>query len=119
MDTIELTYHEGKDGMLYPNITVEPDTGRTLGKFGIMAADYLKENYYSRYRSLIRFGRLTEVLSKVEEEANQLLEQIMEKYLKSHKPKDSASTMEMWEIREQGQRMAEEIVLHQIVNKYH
>ena len=63
--------------------TGEPDTGRTLGKFGIMAADYLKENYYSRYRSLIRFGRLTEVLSKVEEEANRLLEQIMEKYLKS------------------------------------
>ena len=84
-----------------------------------MAAEYLKENYYSRYRSLFRFWRLTEVLSKVEEEANQLLEQIMEKYLKSHKPKDPASTMEMWEIREQGQRMAEVFVLHQIVNKYH
>ena len=32
MDTIELTYHEGKDGMLYPNITAEPDTGRTSSR---------------------------------------------------------------------------------------
>ena len=45
-------------------------------------------------------------------------ESLVENYLKGHKPKDPNSTMEIWEIREQGQRMAEEIVLNEIVNCY-
>ncbi|MDD3139092.1 MAG: TnpV protein [Lachnospiraceae bacterium] len=116
-----ITYKE-VDGLLYPNLVVEENQEvnlTNLGKYGIMAMNYLKENQKSRYNSLYRFGKLAEKMAEVEEEANQLLDQLMENYLSKHKPQDPSSTMEMWKIREQAKMEAEEIVLHQIVYKFH
>ena len=117
--SVELTYREAEDGLLYPNIVMEEENLSKLGKYGLIAMDYLKENHPERYRSLKRFGRLTEVLSPVNEEAYQMIDTMMEKYLETHKPKNPADTMEMWQIRQQGMMQAEEIVLHDLVNKYH
>ena len=117
--SVALTYHMEADGMMYPNIQMEEENLSKLGKYGLMAMDYLKENHPERYRSLRRFGRLTEVLSPVNEEAYQMMDSIMTNYLKSHRPKNPADTMEMWKIRSQGQMQAEEIVLHDLVNRYH
>ena len=117
--SIALTYSEGQAGMLYPNIIMEKENLSKLGKYGMMAMDYLKENHYQRYRSLKRFGRLTEVLSPVNEEAYRMIDMMMENYLKSHKPENPADTMEMWKIRQQGMMQAEEIVIAEVVNKYH
>ncbi|MGC6173962.1 TnpV protein [Lacrimispora sp. 38-1] len=116
-----LTYKE-VEGLLIPNITVPQNQEvnlTNLGKYGIMAMSYLKENEKSRYNSLYRFGKLAEKMMEVEEEANQLLDQLMERYLSKHKPQDLNSTMEMWKIREQAKMEAEEIVLQQIVYKFH
>ena len=66
--------------------------------------DYLKDNDYERYRSLERTDRLVEVLKPVNEEAHQMVDQMMEKYLKNHKSNDPTSTMEIWNIREHGLR---------------
>ena len=88
-------------------------------EYGMLAMEYLKENHKTRYQSLLRFGRLTEKLKEVEEEANQMLDHLMQSYLKNHPPKDRHSTMEMWKIRQQGMMMAEEIVMKEIVNQYH
>ena len=44
---------------------------------------------------------------------------IMNKYLTSHKPKDSNSTMEMWKLREQAKQLAEEVIYGEIVYQYH
>ncbi|MGN0154647.1 MAG: TnpV protein [Lachnospiraceae bacterium] len=118
MVELALEYHE-ENGILYPNIEMEQEDLSSLNKYGLIAMDYLKENHYERYRSLVRFGRLVEVLKPVQEEAQRMIDQLMEKYLAKHKPKNPNSTMEMWQIREQGLRQAEEIVLHQIVNQYH
>ena len=113
--TIELSYTVAEDGILYPNISFETENLAELGKYGLMAMDYLKDNYYERYRSLERIGRLVEVLKPVNEEAHQMVDKMMEKYLQTHKPNDPTSTMEMWKIREQGLMQAEEM----IVNTYH
>ena len=56
---------------------------------------------------------------EVNEEVYELLEGIMNQYLAKHKPQNSASTMEMWRLREQAKQMAEEVVLSDIVRKYH
>jgi hypothetical protein len=40
-------------------------------------------------------------------------------YLAKHKPQNSASTVEMWKLREQAKQMAEEVVLSDIVRQYH
>ena len=119
MAALELSYHEEMDGMWYPNLTVVETEQPTLGKYGIMAMEYLKENHYPRYRLLVRLGRLHEKMKDVEEEANRMQEQLMEQYLKKHKPDNPHSTMEMWKIREQGIEMAEEIVINEIINRYH
>ena len=116
---IELSYTMAEDGMLYPNISFETENLAELGKYGLMAMDYLKDNYNERYRSLERTGRLVQVLKLVNEEAHQMVDRMMEKYLQTHMPSDPASTMEMWKIREQGLMQAEEIVVHEIVNIYH
>ena len=116
---IELSYTMAEDGILYPNISFETENIAELGKYGLMVMDYLKDNYYERYRSLERIGRLVEVLKPVNEEAHQMVDWMMEKYLKNHKPNDPKSTMEMWKIREQGLMQAEEIVIDEIINRYH
>ncbi|HKM35374.1 MAG TPA: TnpV protein [Lachnospiraceae bacterium] len=90
-----------------------------LGKYGRMAMNYLKENERSRYNSLYRFGKLDEKMHQVEVEANELLDQLMEQYLLKHRPENPSSTMEMWKLREQAKMQAEEVVLHQIVMKFH
>lgn len=146
--TIELEYKMAEDGMLYPNISFESENLADLGKYGLMAMDYLKDNYYDRYRSLERSGRLVEILKPVNEEAHQMVVQMMEKYLKKrvknlrctqvcksryftnentetqvdvqmNKPSNPVSTMEMWKKRGQGLMQAEEIVVNEIVNTYH
>lgn len=117
---LAISYHEGEDGMLYPDIKAagQTETG-TLGKFGIMAREYLEENYPQRYQSLIRFGNLYMKLKEVEEEANRMLEILMAKYLEKHKLENLNSTMEMFRIRKQGMMEAEEIIRHDIINQFH
>ncbi|MCI8748275.1 MAG: TnpV protein [Lachnospiraceae bacterium] len=116
---MEITYHEGADGMMYPDIKAEEMEMLPLGKYGIMAMEYMEENHNRRYRSLLRTGRLMEKMKETEEEAGKLLEQITESYLETHRPADPHSSMEIWKIREQGMRMAEEIVLDEVIHRYH
>lgn len=47
----------------------------------------------------------------MDEEANQLLDTLMESYLVKNKPEDPNFTMEMWWKREQAKLQVEEIVL--------
>ncbi|MEG2145562.1 MAG: TnpV protein [Lachnospiraceae bacterium] len=121
MAEVTLTYTE-VDGLLYPNLVLPQEEEKNLlnlGKYGMMALNYLKENEVSRYKTLYRFGKLAQKMHEVDEEANQLLDTLMESYLKRNKPVDPNSTMEMWKIREQAKMQAEEIVLNQIVMRFH
>ena len=97
---------------------VNKGKGRNIG-VDITLEQYLKENERNRYNTLYRLGRLGEKMNEVDEEANNLLETLMRNYLKIHKPKEPSSTMEMWKIREQAKMMAEEVVLKQIVYRFH
>ena len=122
MEEMRLMYHKKADGMLYPNLKlpeIQKEDLTQVGKYGMMAAEYLKENERNRYNTLYRLGRLGEKMKEVDEEANNLLETLMRNYLKIHKPKEPSSTMEMWKKREQAKMMAEEVVLKQIVYRFH
>ena len=116
-----LTDHE-VEGLLYPDIELPENQDQELlrlGKYGRMALHYLEEMEPARYRTLYRFGILPERMKEVDTEANQLMEELQNKYLLSHKPQNPSSTMEIWKIREQAKMYAEEIVLNQIVLKFH
>lgn len=112
------TYTEVK-GVLYPNITISEKVDVWVGKYGLSWIDYMKSNYSERYKHHIRMGTLNTKAFEVNEEAYEMLEGIMNQYLVKHKPHNSASTMEMWRLREQAKRMAEEVVLNDIVRQYH
>ncbi|MBO2517044.1 MAG: TnpV protein, partial [Clostridiales bacterium] len=47
------TYTLGKDGMYYPNLAIEETDQRSIGKWGRMHREYLKEQYPSLYERLI------------------------------------------------------------------
>ncbi|WVK74196.1 TnpV protein [Roseburia sp. 831b] len=121
MAEMAISYTE-VDGLLYPNIQMpeeQTEKMKKLGKYGRMAMKYLEEMEPQRYKTLLRFGKLAEKMQEVEKEANDLLEMLMDQYLAKHKPKDPSSTMEMWKIREQAKMQAEEVVLSQVVMKFH
>lgn len=112
------TYTE-VDGVLYPNIVVSEEANVWVGKYGLLWMDYMKSNHADRYRHHIRMGTLNTKALEVNEEAYEMLEGIVNQYLVKHKPQNSASTMEMWRLREQAKQMAEEVVLRDIVRQYH
>ena len=115
------------DGILYPNMGVD---GRELfgdaevvnvdvGKYGLLWISYMKENHKDRYRHHVRMGQLYHKANEVNEESYEVLERMMEQYLKKHVLEDSHSTMVMWRIREQAKGIAEEVVYEAIMYRYH
>ena len=112
------TYTE-VDGVLYPNIVVSEEANVWVGKYGLLWMDYMKSNHADRYRHHILMGTLNTKALEVNEEAYEMLEGIVNQYLVKHKPQNSASTMEIWSLRQQAKQMAEEVVLSDIVRQYH
>ena len=124
--SIELSTYEAMggtytevNGVLYPNITISEEVDVWVGKYGLLWIDYIKSNHTDRYRHHIRMGTLNIKAFEVNEEAYEMLEGIVNQYLAKHKPQNSASTVEMWRLREQAKQMAEEVVLRDIVRQYH
>lgn len=112
------TYTE-KDGLFYPNLLAEHETEQgDVGKYGLLWISYMKENYPDRYRHHIRMGQLQSKAAEVNEEAYEMLDSISEKYLKKHKPVNSNSMMEMWNLREQAKQIAEEEVYETVVYRF-
>lgn len=120
------TYTE-VDGILYPNIGMDDKQSDVdlaiatidIGKYGHLWISYMKENHPDRYRHHIRMGQLQMKAKEVNEEAYEMMDGIVEKYLVKHKPKDAHSTIEMWKLREQAKQLAEEVIYGEIVYKYH
>ncbi len=119
-EQLEVKYEE-VDGLLYPILPVEVKTklNEQTGKYGDCWIHYMQENHFERYRSLSRFGKLQEKAIEVNEEAYKLLDQMMKTYLEKHPAQNPSSTMEMWKLREQAKRMAEEFIFQDIVYKFH
>ncbi|KXA09526.1 MULTISPECIES: TnpV protein [Bacillota] len=112
-----ITYKEGKDGLLYPEIIVsEEDTD--LGKYGTIALNYLEEKDIIKYDILLMTGELVPTLKKLNQDAENRMEIIMEELLQgSLKIENPEDTMEAWKKRVQARDIAEEIVLKELVYK--
>lgn len=118
-EKLGVRYRE-KDGILYPLISVEiKEEKADIGKYGRLWLEYIQSEYPQRYRSLVRFGELISKAIEVNEVAYELLEDIENEWLKQHKPKNKNSFMEMYRLRTQAKMIAEEVVLHDVVNCFH
>ena len=109
------------DGLLYPVLSVSEEAVKPIhiGKYGRMWIEFMKTEHPDRYRNLVRFGRLWDKATEIDEEAYELLEAIESKWLSSHKPKNRESFWERYQLRTQARLMAEETVLHQMIGQYH
>ena len=118
-EKLGVQYRE-KDGIFYPLITVEiEEEDADIGKYGRLWLEYIQSEYPERYRSLVRFGELNSKAVEVNEVAYGLLEDIENEWLKKHKAKNRNSFMEMYQLRTQARLVAEEVVLHDVVNCFH
>lgn len=109
-----------KDGIFYPLIALCGEEKNTdVGKYGHMWINYIWTECPQRYRSLVRFGEVHDKAAEVNEVAYELLEDIENEWLRKHKPKQSNSFVEMYLLRTQARMIAEEVVLHDVVNCFH
>ena len=68
------TYILGKDGIYYPNLTIDNNEQRPIGKWGRMHGAYLEEAHPGLYERLILHGRLHKHLADANERATEMLE---------------------------------------------
>ena len=118
-ERLGIEYEEVED-IFYPLLSVEAeDLSQPVGKYGDMWIAYLKEKCPCRYRTLVRLGMLRTKAMAVNEEAYELLEMTEAVWLKNHKPKISNSFFEQYGLRVRARRLAEEMVLQEIVYRFH
>ena len=70
------TYHEGEDGLLYPDLLTPEENAPTYGKYGRLRLTYPKQHRPSLYTSLLLSGKLNTHLNEVDEAANAHIELI-------------------------------------------
>ena len=114
-EALGIEYEEREDGLLYPILEEQEDEQIDVGKYGYIWIQYMQENHNRAYRKLVREGKVNLTAAKINEEAYEMLDVIVGKYLRNHKPKNPYSTMEMWKLRQQAQMQAEEVVLASVV----
>ena len=112
---------EERDGLIYP-LLVGGDSGegiktKDIGKYGHLWINFMQEAYPERYRSLVRFGLLEEKAIVVNEDAYELMCGMEEKLLKDSDVERSFA--EKYILRTQVRRLAEEIVMREVVHVFH
>lgn len=118
---LNLEYHEGQDGMLYPNLTIRGENEeRTLGKYGQMRREYLMGRKYSPYQAMLLKGTWWEHLWETDEKAEQMEERLMAQMAAAEGVTEElkASDQMEWVRRMNSIRQrAEESVLHDLIHE--
>lgn len=70
------TYTQGRDGMLYPNLTLGDRKQRPIGRWGRIHRAYLETEHPGLYDRMILNGTLDRNLADAEECAQAMLEQL-------------------------------------------
>ena len=75
-ETLGGTYRE-ENGHLIPDVTLPEQTDYQIGKYGRMHFDYIKQHRRGRYTTLLTEGKLNARLYEIDLEANEMLENII------------------------------------------
>ena len=113
-----LTYRQGEDGMMYPDLKESPQTHYSIGKYGNLRLTFIKAHRPGTYTSLLTQFRLNEYLHGIDLQAKEMLNRIMTQMAQSRgitetmKEQDGLRwAAEMNNIR----AAAEETVLHELI----
>ncbi len=113
------TYNLGADGMLYPNLILEPQEHRPIGRWGRMHRAYLEAEHPGLYERLILNGTLDRHLADAEERAKTMLERLIGQMARQEGISEGlkATDQMKWVQRMNSIRSrAEEIVEQEIIN---
>ncbi len=118
--------HDESNGLWYelvgdyyiPQLTLPAETQRSIGKWGRMHRDYLKENHPAQYADLILHGNMATYLSNLNDQVQHRLEVIIDQMKAAEGVTESmkirapmAWVRAMNSIRSR----AEEIILHKMI----
>ena len=113
------TYTLGKDGMYYPNLAIEETDQRSIGKWGRMHREYLKEQHPSLYQRLILNGTMGRHLAYADGRATAMLESLITQMVKQEGVTEQLKAEQpmVWVGRMNSIRSrAEEIVMEEVIN---
>jgi hypothetical protein len=113
------TYTLGADGMLYPNLILEPKEHRPIGRWGRMHRAYLETEHPGLYERLILNGTLDRQLADAEERARAMLERLIGQMARQEGITEGlkATDQMKWIQRMNSIRnQAEEIVRKEVIN---
>ncbi|MGN0305904.1 MAG: TnpV protein [Lachnospiraceae bacterium] len=114
----KLEYRMGEDGMLYPNLLLSknPEYDRVpVGIFGRSWKEYMKEKHPIRLSELIALGKINEMITKVDQEAEEKKEALIQKFLVIWPLPQTEDTLKRAGHMEMLTRQAEEIILQEVV----
>lgn len=113
------TYTLGKDGMYYPNLMIEETDQRSIGKWGRMHREYLKEQHPRLYQRLILNGTMGRHLAYADGRATAMLESLITQMVKQEGVTEQLKAKQpmVWVGRMNSIRSrAEEIVMEEVIN---
>ena len=113
------TYTLGADGMLYPNMILEHQEHRPIGRWGRMHRAYLEAKHPGLYERLILNGTLDRHLADAEERARAMLERLISQMAQQEGITEGLKGSDQleWVQRMNSIRnRAEEIVREEIIN---
>ena len=113
------TYTLGADGLLYPNLILEPQEHRPIGRWGRMHRAYLEAEHPGLYERLILNGTLDRQLADAEERARAMLERLISQIARQEGITEGLKATDQleWVQKKNSIRSrAEEIVREEIIN---
>ena len=117
---MNLTYRQGEDGMLYPNLQIsenEKTDRMPVGRFGNLWKNFMLENHPHRLSELVAQGKINEMILQVDEEAESRKERLIQELLTAQPMPDTEDTMERAAHMGMITDTAEEIVISELVLK--
>ena len=113
---MEMTYTKNGD-YLIPNIQMELQEEKPLGKYGRMRRAYLQENDTLLYNHLILTEKLFPHLWEIQETATARMEQMMTELLKANPAPDKKRDALGWtQHMNMLKAQAEEVILAELIN---
>ena len=114
------TYTLGADGMLYPNLILEPKEHRPIGRWGRMHRAYLEAEHPGFYERLILNGTLDKHLADAQERAKEMLDKLIRQMARNESVTESLKATDQMEwIRRINsiRNRAEEIIIDEVINR--
>lgn len=107
-----------EDDIYYPDLKLPEGTNYSIGKYGIMRCEYLKQFKHGDYMELLLTGKLNEYLHEFNEECYEMLDRIVEQMKKKQGVTEELKRMDQYGwVRCANNIMAcaEEIVTREVV----